>query len=157
VPGTAQSPLESLEETLHPWVAFGVAPLFAFANAGVSLEGFSLASLGAPIPLGIALGLIVGKQAGIFGSVWLAIKTGLCSRPEGASWLQLYGVAVLGGIGFTMSLFIGTLAFSDPARAADVRIGVLTGSLASAALGYLVLWRAGLRAPVATVTGDNDR
>jgi NhaA family Na+:H+ antiporter len=157
VPGTAQSPLESLEETLHPWVAFGVAPLFAFANAGVSLEGFSLASLGAPIPLGIALGLIVGKQAGIFGSVWLAIKTGLCSRPEGASWLQLYGVAVLGGIGFTMSLFIGTLAFSDPARAADVRIGVLTGSLASAALGYLVLWRAGVRVPVATVTGDNDR
>jgi NhaA family Na+:H+ antiporter len=142
VPGAPRSPLESLEETLHPWVAFGVAPLFAFANAGVSLEGFSLAKLLAPVPLGIALGLVLGKQAGIFGSVWLAIKGGLCRMPDGASWPQIYGVAVLGGIGFTMSLFIGTLAFSDPSRAAEVRIGVLTGSLASAALGYFVLRQA---------------
>jgi NhaA family Na+:H+ antiporter len=145
VPGTSHSPLERLEETLHPWVAFGVLPLFAFANAGVSLEGFSLAELVAPIPLGIALGLFLGKQIGIFGASWLAVRAGIGRPPDGASWPQIYGVAVLGGIGFTMSLFIGTLAFSDPASAAEVRVGVLTGSLLSAILGYLVLRQTNVR------------
>ena len=131
--------LEQLEESLHPWVAFAVLPLFAFANAGVSLQGVSLAKLLAPVPLGIALGLLVGKPLGIFGAAWLAVKGGLASRPEGASWGQVLGIGMLGGIGFTMSLFIGTLAFPDPAHAAQLRLGVLAGSLLSAAVGYLVL------------------
>ncbi len=133
------SPLESVMKDLHPWVIFGIAPLFAFANAGVSLEGFTLAKLIAPIPLGIALGLFVGKQLGIFGSSWLAIKSGLCRMPEGATWPQLYAVGIIAGIGFTMSLFIGMLAFTDPAHAADVRIGVLGGSMLSAIAGYALL------------------
>jgi Na+:H+ antiporter, NhaA family len=133
------SPLESVQTALHPWVTFGVAPLFAFANAGVSLEGFALAKLLAPIPLGIALGLFVGKQLGIFGASWLAIRSGVARMPEGATWAQLYAVSIIAGIGFTMSLFIGMLAFDDPARAADVRFGVLSGSLVSAVVGYVLL------------------
>ena len=124
---------------LHPWVTFGIVPLFAFANAGVTLEGFTLAKLLAPIPLGIALGLFVGKQVGVFGASWLAIKSGICRMPDGANWLQLYAVGIIAGIGFTMSLFIGMLAFTDPAFAADVRIGVLGGSLLSAITGYILL------------------
>ena len=131
--------LEQLEESLHPWIAFGVLPLFAFANAGVSLQGLSLAKLLEPVPLGIALGLFIGKPLGIFGVSWLAIKSGLAARPEGASWAQLLGVGMLGGIGFTMSLFIGTLAFNEAAKAAQLRLGVLAGSLLSAAAGYLLL------------------
>jgi NhaA family Na+:H+ antiporter len=131
--------LEQLEESLHPWVAFAVLPLFAFANAGVSLQGMSLAKLMAPVPLGIALGLVVGKPLGIVGASWLAVKSGLASKPEGASWGQLVGIGMLGGIGFTMSLFIGMLAFPDPANAAQLRLGVLAGSLMSAVAGYLVL------------------
>ena len=136
---TPYAPLEEVEGNLHPWVAFGVLPLFAFANAGVSLEGLSFAKLLAPIPLGIALGLFLGKQLGIFAFTCLAIRLGLCRRPTGATWPQVYGVAVLGGIGFTMSLFIGTLAFPDPGYAADVRIGVLAGSLLSAIVGLVVM------------------
>ncbi len=145
------SPLNKVQAALHPWVTFGVAPLFAFANAGVSLEGFQLAKLVAPIPLGIALGLFIGKQIGIFGAAWLAIRAGVARMPEGATWLQLYAVGIIAGIGFTMSLFIGSLAFIDPARAADVRIGVLGGSLVSAVVGYLLL-QAGLnrQTPAAT-------
>jgi NhaA family Na+:H+ antiporter len=131
--------LEQLEESLHPWVAFAVLPLFAFANAGVSLQGLSLAKLMAPVPLGIALGLLVGKPLGIVGATWLAVKSGVASRPEGASWSQLVGIGMLGGIGFTMSLFIGMLAFPDPAHAAQLRLGVLAGSLMSAAAGYVLL------------------
>jgi NhaA family Na+:H+ antiporter len=131
--------LEQLEESLHPWVAFAVLPLFAFANAGVSLQGVSLAKLAEPIPLGIALGLFPGKAIGILGATWLAVALGLAHRPDGASWAQIAGLAVLGGIGFTMSLFIGMLAFPDPAHAAQLRLGVLAGSLVSAGLGYLLL------------------
>jgi Na+:H+ antiporter, NhaA family len=131
--------LEQLEESLHPWVAFAVLPLFAFANAGVSLEGLSLDKLLEPIPLGIAAGLFVGKAVGIFGATWIAVMGGISPRPEGATWLQVLGVAMLGGIGFTMSLFIGMLAFPDPAQAAQLRLGVLAGSLLSAGAGYLVL------------------
>jgi len=131
--------LEQLEESLHPWVAFAVLPLFAFANAGVSLQGLSLAKLMEPVPLGIAAGLFPGKAIGILGATWIAVALGLARKPEGASWAQLAGLAVLGGIGFTMSLFIGMLAFPDPAYAAQLRLGVLAGSLISAVVGYLLL------------------
>lgn len=133
------SPLERLEHNLAPWVLFGVMPLFAFANAGVSLSGMSFGSLFEPIPLGVALGLFVGKAAGIFGAVWAAVRWQIASKPEGATWEQILGVAMLGGIGFTMSLFIGMLAFPDPAYAAPLRLGVLVGSLLSAVGGYLLL------------------
>lgn len=135
----AQSPLHKLEHGLHPWVAYGVLPIFAFANAGVSLVGVSVADLLAPLPLGIAVGLFAGKQLGVFGATYLAVKTGLAKRPDGASWAHIYGVACLTGIGFTMSLFIGTLAFDDPAQLDQVRIGVLCGSILSALMGVLFL------------------
>ena len=131
--------LEQLEESLHPWVAFAILPLFAFANAGVSLAGLSLAKLVEPLPLGIALGLFLGKPIGVFAASWLAIITRLAPKPEGANWAQILGVGMLAGIGFTMSLFIGMLAFPETAYAAQLRLGVLTGSLLSALAGYLVL------------------
>ncbi len=133
------APLRGLEHMLHPWVAYLVLPAFAFANAGVSLSGLSFASLLAPVPLGIAAGLFFGKQIGILGFVRAAVWLGLCRLPTGVTWLQLYGVSLLAGIGFTMSLFIGTLAFEDPAFATDVRLGVLGGSTCAGVLGYLVL------------------
>jgi NhaA family Na+:H+ antiporter len=133
------SPLERLEHNLAPWVLFGVMPLFAFANAGVSLSGMSFGSLFEPIPLGVTLGLFIGKAAGIFGAAWAAVRWQIASKPEGATWEQILGVAMLGGIGFTMSLFIGMLAFPDPAYAAPLRLGVLVGSLLSAVGGYLLL------------------
>jgi NhaA family Na+:H+ antiporter len=138
------SPLLHLEHALHPWVAFGIMPVFAFANAGVSLGGLSLNSLFAPVPLGIALGLFVGKQVGVFGFSWLSIRLGLAQLPDKASWLQLYGTAVLCGIGFTMSLFIGSLAFEHSGLdyAVSARLGILVGSFLSAVMGYLIL-RAG--------------
>ena len=142
--------LEQLEENLHPWVAFAVLPLFAFANAGVSLQGLSLDNLLEPIPLGIAAGLFAGKAIGIFGATWIAVMGGLAGKPDGATWPQILGVAMLGGIGFTMSLFIGMLAFPDPAEAASLRLGVLTGSLLSAVAGYLIL-AASVRAPARTL------
>jgi Na+:H+ antiporter, NhaA family len=135
----APSLLEHLEERLHPWVAFGIMPLFAFANAGVSLTGMSFARLAEPVPLGIALGLFIGKPIGILAASGIAIFSGLVPRPEGASWLQIAGIGMLAGIGFTMSLFIGMLAFDDPAHAAQLRLGVLAGSLLSAVSGYLLL------------------
>ncbi len=137
--GTTARPLEALEHALVPWVSFGIVPIFAFANAGVSLHGVSPANLLAPVPLGIALGLFLGKAVGIYGFARTAISAGFSEMPKGASHAQLFGVAVIGGIGFTMSLFIGTLAFPDPSRAADLRIGVLTGSILSAVAGYLIL------------------
>jgi NhaA family Na+:H+ antiporter len=133
------SPLRQLETSLHPWVAFGVMPLFAFANAGVNLSGLSIEALLAPIPLGIALGLFLGKQIGVLGFAWLGTRLGFCRLPDGVTWTQAYGVALLSGIGFTMSLFIGALAFEDQTHAAAVRLGVLCGSIASAVVGYLVL------------------
>ena len=128
-----------LQESLHPWVNFGVLPAFAFANAGVSFAGLTLAKLTNPIPLGIAIGLLVGKSVGVFLFSWLAIALGVGARPEGSSWLQLFGVSILAGIGFTMSLFIGMLAFPEPQYAADIRIGVLSGSVVAAFVGYLIL------------------
>ena len=132
-------PLERLEHGLHPWVAFGIVPLFGFANAGVSFAGLSPGDLLAPLPLGIAAGLFFGKQLGIFGSVRLAVAFGIAERPMGAGWAQVYGVALLCGIGFTMSLFIGGLAFHDPLLGDEVKIGVLGGSLLSAVCGYALL------------------
>jgi len=133
------SAARTLEHSLHPWVAFAIMPIFALANAGVPLAGLTREVVVSSLTLGIALGLFVGKQAGVFGFAWLAIRLGLAERPAGASWMQLYGVAIVTGIGFTMSLFIGTLAFDAPADAAPVRLGVLGGSLLSALAGYAVL------------------
>ena len=133
------SPARDLEHDLHPWVAFGVLPVFAFANAGVGLADIAPGDLLHPIKVGTGLGLLVGKQVGVIGSIWLATRIGLAKLPEGADWLQLYGVALLTGIGFTMSLFIGTLAFPAEVYDLDVRIAVLLASLISAICGYLVL------------------
>ncbi|MCV2348750.1 Na+/H+ antiporter NhaA [Paucibacter sp. Y2R2-4] len=144
VAGEPHSPLEQLEHGLHPWVAFLVLPMFAFANAGVSLQGLTPAALLEPLPLGIGLGLLLGKAIGVFGSSWLLIKADLAERPKGASWTQFFGVAVLCGIGFTMSLFIGGLAFEglDPSFETRVKLGVLCGSVLSGVLGALILARA---------------
>ncbi len=133
------SPLKHLEHFLHPWTAFLVLPLFAFANAGVSLAGLRPADLMAPLALGIAAGLVVGKQVGVFGFMYLATRIGLVKRPDGVTWLQLYGLACLTGIGFTMSLFIGNLAFVDPDQIETVKLGVISGSLISGLLGYCLL------------------
>lgn len=138
----SEAPLERLEHILHPWVSYGILPIFAFANAGVSLADIPPAMLLASLPLGIALGLFLGKQIGVLAFSWAAIKLNLASLPSGATWAHLYGVALLTGIGFTMSLFIGTLALTDAAAAPLIRLGVLAGSLASALAGYAVLWRA---------------
>jgi NhaA family Na+:H+ antiporter len=128
-----------LEHALKPWSAWFIMPVFAFANAGLSLAGLSLASLVEPVPLGIVAGLFLGKQVGIVLGAGLLIVLGVAALPAGATWRQLYGVSILGGIGFTMSLFIGTLAYVDGTRASEVRLGVLAGSLLSAVVGYAVL------------------
>ncbi|MFZ5748566.1 MAG: Na+/H+ antiporter NhaA [Pseudomonadota bacterium] len=139
-PDDVTSPLHKLEHGLHPWSAFFIVPLFGFANAGVSLAGMTPAILIEPLPLGIAAGLFVGKQVGIFGSVWIAARTGFARRPGGATWAQIYGVALLAGIGFTMSLFIGGLAFPGrPELVDEVKLGVLSGSILSAFGGFAVL------------------
>jgi len=128
-----------LEHGLHPWVAFLVLPMFAFANAGIGFEGIGLANVFEPVTLGIALGLIVGKQIGVFLPLWFCISRGIAPMPRDASWRQLYAVAILCGIGFTMSLFIGGLAFELSDFKAPVRLGVLGGSVVCAVLGYLLL------------------
>jgi len=128
------------EHALHPWVAFLILPLFAFANAGVNLTGISLSDLTQPLPLGIAAGLVIGKQVGVFGFTWFAVKSGMARLPEGVNWQHIYGVACLTGVGFTMSLFIGSLAFSDAETMNTVRLGVISGSVVSGILGFLALW-----------------
>ena len=140
-PGEDKTQLEKLEHDLHPAVVYGILPLFAFANTGISFEGLSVESLYHPVPLGIAIGLFVGNQVGVFGFSWLAIKSGIAKLPQGATWLQMYGVAMLCGIGFTMSLFISSLAFeqSGPDFAVDDRLGILVGSVGSAIFGYAIL------------------
>ena len=134
-----EGPLHILEHALTPWVAFGIMPLFAFANAGVSLAGMAPAALLEPIASGIALGLLLGKPIGIMGACFLAVKLGFASLPTGIKWHHMLGVALLAGIGFTMSLFIGNLAFDTPDQAASVRIGVLSGSIIAALAGYTLL------------------
>ena len=134
------SPVKSMEHDLHSVVAFFVLPVFAFANAGLDLSGFKLEQLTHGVPMGVALGLFVGKQIGIFGLCWLGIKLKLTSLPEGMSWTSLYGTAALCGIGFTMSLFIGSLAFEDAGNPLfDERLGIILGSIASGIVGFTVL------------------
>ena len=134
-----RSPLVRLEHGLHPWIAFGVLPVFAFANAGVSFAGIGLGDLLAPLPLGIAAGLLIGKQIGVFGTAWAAVKLGITALPAGLGWRHVYGLACITGVGFTMSLFIGTLAFAQPAQIDAVKLGVLGGSLLSALTGVAIL------------------
>jgi Na+:H+ antiporter, NhaA family len=135
------SPLKHLEHTLHPWVAFLILPIFAFANAGIPISGISADSLFGPVSLGIAAGLFFGKQFGVFTATWLMVRFGWARLPDGANWLSVYGIALLTGIGFTMSLFIGSLAFErgEFDYLAATRIAVLVASLMSALAGYLVL------------------
>jgi NhaA family Na+:H+ antiporter len=135
------SPLKSMEHDLHSVVAFFILPVFAFANAGISFQGVGLEHLIHPVPLGIALGLIIGNQVGIFGLCWLVIKLNFATLPKGMSWLSLYGTAALCGIGFTMSLFISSLAFEETGvnLLFDERLGIILGSVVSGIIGYLVL------------------
>ena len=133
------SPLKRLEHDLHPWVAFFILPIFGFANAGVSIAGIGLYSFTKPVTLGIAAGLFIGKQIGIFGCIWLMIRLKLTRMPLGATWTHIYGVALLCGIGFTMSLFIGSLAWQHTNFDAAVRLGVITGSILSAFAGFMVI------------------
>ena len=134
------SMLLKLEHSLSPYVAFGIMPLFAFANAGVSLEGLTFATLLNPVPLGIVLGLFLGKQIGVFIFSYVSIKLKIAQMPSNTSWYNFYGVGVLTGIGFTMSLFVGNLAFVENIEYMDgVKIGVLTGSLLSTLFGYFLI------------------
>jgi len=135
------SPARELEHALHPWVAFAVLPIFAFANAGVSFIGLQREDLTGTVPLGIIAGLFVGKQLGVMAMVALARATGLAKLPAGVTWTQVYGVSVLCGVGFTMSLFIGGLSFTsgDFSLLSGVKVGVLIGSVLSAVWGLLVL------------------
>lgn len=137
---SADEPLAiRLQDSLHSWVTFGVLPAFAFANAGVSLNGLSVDSIAIPIPMGIALGLLLGKPIGVLSFTAAALALGISTKPAGATWRHIIGIGLLAGIGFTMSLFIGMLAFPQPEYAADIRLGVLSGSICAAVLGYALL------------------
>lgn len=138
-PDNETSSLHRLERGLHPWVAFAIIPIFGFANAGVSFGGIGLERILAPLPLGVAAGLFIGKQLGVLGAVWACDRYGIATKPKGATWPQMYGTALLCGIGFTMSLFIGGLAFSNPLQLDEVKIGVLGGSVLSALAGFAIL------------------
>jgi Na+:H+ antiporter, NhaA family len=147
-----ESPLRSLEHDLHPWVTFMILPLFAFANAGVRFADIPVSSLSHPVQLGVITGLLLGKPLGVVGAVWAMVRLGLASLPEAAGWAQLVGVGILTGIGFTMSLFIGALAFPTEGYNVDVRIGVLIASVVAAGSGYLVLRLATPRAVLSSKT-----
>ena len=142
-----KSPLHSLENGLTPYVLYLIIPIFAFANAGVVLKGMTFNDLLAPLPLGIALGLIVGKQIGVFGLTMLMVKTGIAKMPHGATALHIYGISCLAGVGFTMSLFIGGLSFAHAEMMNQVRLGVLSGSIVSGILGYTALMLASRQSP----------
>jgi len=141
--GKGGSPLKTAEHALHPWVAFAVLPMFAFANAGVSLQGVTIGTLLQSVPMGITAGLLLGKAIGVFGASWLLIRFAGARLPAGAGWNQFFGVCLLCGVGFTMSLFIGALAFAgqDAAYETQLKLGVLCGSLLSGVLGALMLLR----------------
>jgi NhaA family Na+:H+ antiporter len=149
-----RSPLQTTEHAIDKWVNFGILPLFGFANAGVSFSGLGGGDLVGPLPVGIALGLFVGKQLGIFGAVSLSIGIGLAEKPPGVSWAQLYAMAILCGIGFTMSLFIGGLAFGDASALVDqVKVGVIAGSVVSALTGAFLMTRT-FRPPEDVLSAD---
>jgi len=135
------SPLKNLEHDLHSVVAFFVLPIFAFANAGISLKGITIDQVFHGVPIGVALGLFIGKQIGIFGLCWIFIKLKVTQLPTGMNWLSLYGTSALCGIGFTMSLFIGSLAFEETGvnLLFDEKLGIIIGSLFSGVMGYVVL------------------
>ncbi len=137
----SQTQLDKLMHNLHPTVAYGILPLFAFANSGVSFQGLSFSSILDPIPLGIIMGLFLGKQLGVFVFSWITIRLGVSKLPNGTNWMQLYGISLLCGIGFTMSLFIGSLAFAQEGlnHAINDKLGILIGSLLSGVFGYIVL------------------
>jgi len=138
--GKTFSPLKEIESGLHPWIVFFILPLFAFANAGIDMRDISISQISDPVPMGIMLGLFLGKQIGVFGFSWIAIKLKITSLPEGSSWLMLYGVSILTGIGFTMSLFIDSLAFEDDGLFAYTdKLAILIGTFVSATIGYIVL------------------
>ncbi len=145
------SPLLALEHALHPWVAYAILPIFAFANAGVSLAGMTVDSFTHPVPMGITVGLLLGKTVGVFGLTWVAVKLRLAALPAGAGWGQILGVAILCGIGFTMSLFVGSLAFAPGSSeyAGMDRMGILTGSFFAAVIGYAVTAMASRKTNVA--------
>ncbi|MBT8441621.1 MAG: Na+/H+ antiporter NhaA [Gammaproteobacteria bacterium] len=145
-----ESPFRRLVARLHPWVAFGILPLFAFVNSGIALQEINPTNILGPVPVGIVLGLFLGKQLGVFSCVWLAIRLRLAAMPAGVSWAQIYGVSILCGIGFTMSLFIGALAFAEGGAgyARVDRLGIIGGSLLSGIVGYLVLRFAGRGAAI---------
>lgn len=131
--------MQRLEHMLHPWVSFAVVPVFALANAGVSLFGGTLTGLTDPIAIGVVLGLVIGKQTGITLFSWLAVKMKLAVLPSGISWRHIYGAGWLGGIGFTMSLFIAMLAFGESSSLATAKIGILVASSAAGVGGWLIL------------------
>ncbi len=137
----AQAPLQKLEHQLQGWVTWLIMPLFALANAGVSLGSVQLSGELLPMLLGVALGLLVGKPLGLLGAAWLAVRAGVAALPQGVSWRAMAGAGVLAGIGFTMSIFVATLAFSDPAALATVKVAVLASSLVAGVLGTLLLLR----------------
>lgn len=139
--GKEHSPLRNLEHDLHPTVAFFILPIFAFANTGIPLEGMNMKTLLSPEPFGIAMGLFLGKQLGVFTFTWAAVKTGIAKLPPRVGWMEIYGLSVLTGIGFTMSLFISSLAFEEGATNLDAdRLGILAGSFASALVGFVILY-----------------
>lgn len=148
--GTVCSPLRDMESGLRPWVVLGIVPVFAFFNAGVTLSGLAPGALWTPAAAGIALGLFVGKQLGVFGATWLVVRAGIGRLPDGVCWAQVYGVSLLAGIGFTMSLFVTSLAFNDKALLTSSRFAILVGSVLSAVVGLLVLRH------VASIRRDHD-
>jgi NhaA family Na+:H+ antiporter len=136
--GEEQSPLKRLEHAIHPWVMLGIMPLFGLASAGVHIGGFG--EVLQPVPLAIIAGLFIGKQAGVFGSIWLMVRLGIATRKPSTPWIQIYGAALLTGVGFTMSLFIGALAFNDPDLVDSARLGTIVGSLLAGLAGWAVLY-----------------
>lgn len=135
----SNSPLNTCMHFLHPWVSFLILPIFAFTAAGINLNGIEISALTEPLVLGVALGLFIGKQIGIFGTSFLLVKCGLSDLPEGANWKQIYGVSIIAGIGFTMSLFIGMLAFNEPHMQEQVKLGVIAGSILATVVGWGML------------------
>jgi Na+:H+ antiporter, NhaA family len=156
-PDAVNSPLHRMEHAIHPWSAYLIIPLFGFANAGVAIDDQIASLILDPLPLGVAAGLFFGKQIGIFGAIILAVKSGFASKPRGATWLQIYGVAILCGIGFTMSLFIGELAFpGDTLLKEEAKVGILMGSILSAIAGYTILRLAPLHPMHDAVEAEQD-